>query len=101
MFIDHEKWNAESIRDLRQRYDESQTEFSRRLRVGSAALATWEQGRGLPGNTVMLVLDLLDCIIRGPTPWPDEMRPPRGKVPICQACGWPVARPRKKMGAAS
>lgn len=79
--IDHaSKWTAARIRRLRVTYNESQSEFATRLRVGAAALQTWEQERGRPSDTACLVLDILEAVSDRTTP-PLEIAPPRRGTP--------------------
>jgi DNA-binding transcriptional regulator YiaG len=53
------KWSPQSIRDLRERYGESQPAFAPRLGITVEALRVWEQGKGIPGGSAQLLLDRL------------------------------------------
>lgn len=53
------EWTPERIKELRESYHESQTEFAARFRVGVDTLRKWEQNRANPGGTVTVVLDHL------------------------------------------
>lgn len=57
-------WTAEAIRSLRRRYGESQPVFCRRLGVVVDTLRLWEQDRGEPNGSAIVLLDILDEDIR-------------------------------------
>lgn len=53
-------WPPEKIRSLRNMYGESQNVFCRRLGVTADALQHWEQGRGAPNGSALLLMDRLE-----------------------------------------
>jgi DNA-binding transcriptional regulator YiaG len=58
-------WTPKKIRDLRNAYDESQTEFSRRMGVTVTTIANWEQGNGQPTGSAQKLLDRLEEDLAG------------------------------------
>ena len=55
-----DKWTAEEIKALRERYRERQEQFCQRLGVGIDALRYWEQGRGTPNGSAKILLTILE-----------------------------------------
>ena len=53
-------WTKERIRDLRERYGETQAEFARRLGLTSHAVGFYEQGRGHPPGPVVKLQEILE-----------------------------------------
>lgn len=53
-------WTPERIRDLRRRYGESQPVFCQRLGVVCGTLRSWEQGRGEPTGSALVLLGRLE-----------------------------------------
>lgn len=49
-------WTPAKIKELRQRYGESQGTFCQRLGITVDAYRLWEQGRGLPSGTAQMLL---------------------------------------------
>ncbi len=53
-------WTPEKIQSLRHDYHEPQGEFCRRLGVTVNALQHWEQGRGVPNGSALVLMDRLE-----------------------------------------
>jgi DNA-binding transcriptional regulator YiaG len=53
------QWTPEKVRELRNRFDESQEEFAARFRLGAGAVRCWEEGLGEPNGPVRVLLDHL------------------------------------------
>lgn len=53
-------WNGQKIKQLRNRFDESQNEFCQRLGVTVDALQHWEQDRSGPSRPIEILLDMLE-----------------------------------------
>ena len=53
------RWPPEKIKELRERYGETQAVFRLRLGITVTTLANWEQGRFEPTGTGLLMLDRL------------------------------------------
>ena len=73
-------WTHDKIRDLRDRYGESQPRFARRLRISTEALRVWEQNRGAPSGPVEALLDRFqeDLEQGSIRPHPDDAPPESG-----------------------
>jgi DNA-binding transcriptional regulator YiaG len=55
--IESVQWTPEKVRELRNRFDESQEEFAARFRLGAGAVRCWEEGSGEPNGPVRVLLD--------------------------------------------
>lgn len=53
-------WTSERIKQLRLDHEESQSVFCRRLGVCIDSLRGWEQGRGTPNGSALILLDRIE-----------------------------------------
>lgn len=53
-------WTAEKIRELRERYGETQDQFRQRIGVALGTLRFWEQGQGKPLGPAAKLLSRLE-----------------------------------------
>ena len=57
-------WTPKRVKQLRQRYDETQEEFAKRFRASVETVKTWEQGKRPVSAMASVILDDLEA--RGP-----------------------------------
>ncbi len=61
MVATKQKWTAERIKALRDRYGETQDDFRARFRISLSTLRFWEQGQGEPSGPATVILDQLEA----------------------------------------
>lgn len=54
------RWPKDRIKALRKAYGKTQQEFCGLLGVATVTLCLWEQGRGVPNGSALILLDRLE-----------------------------------------